>query len=194
MKTQLHKRLPHDFVEDILEAFNSHRLSEEKACELLGVKRARLYRLRQRWLENLVGNKSFSLYGRQNSCFHQLPEEEQHWLHQELDYIRRQAQVFRGRFNFAVLAEEAVKRLGHPFHRATIRSFALRNRYYQARQEEKRKVFVRFETPGPGFLFQHDCSMPRWIPGLSGYQYLILTKDDYSRHLVASHLFEKETS
>jgi len=51
----------------------------------------RLYRLRQRWLECLVGNKSFYLYGQQNSCFHQLPEEEQRWLHQELDYIRRQA-------------------------------------------------------------------------------------------------------
>jgi hypothetical protein len=83
MKSQLHKRLPQDFVEKILEAFNSHRINEEKACELLGNKRARLYRPRQRWLECLVGNKSFSLYGRQNSCLHQLPEEEQRWLHQE---------------------------------------------------------------------------------------------------------------
>ena len=79
MKSQLHKRLPQDFVEEILEAFNSHRLSEEEACELLGLTRARLYRLRQRWLECHVGNKSFSLYGRQNGCFHQLPEEEQRW-------------------------------------------------------------------------------------------------------------------
>ena len=194
MKSQLHKRLPQDFVEEILEAFNSHRLSEEEACELLGLKRARLYRLRQRWLECQVGKKSFSLYGRQNSCFHQLPEEEQRWLHQELDYIRRQAKVFRGRFNFAVLAEEAAKRFGHPFNRATIRSFALRHHYYHARQEEKKKVFVRFETPGPGFLFQHDCSTHCWIPGLSGYQYLILTKDDYSRLVVAAQLFAKETS
>ena len=91
MKAQLHKRLSQDFVEEILEAFNSHRISEEKVCELLGVKRARLYRLRRRWLGCLRGNKAFSLYGRQNSCFHQLPEEEQCWLHKGLDYIRRQA-------------------------------------------------------------------------------------------------------
>jgi len=91
MKSQPPKRLLQDFAEEILEAFNWHRLSEEEACELLGLKRARLYRLRQRWLECLVGNKSFSLYRRQNSCFHQLLEEEQRWLHQELDYIRRQA-------------------------------------------------------------------------------------------------------
>ena len=128
------------------------------------------------------------------AVFHQLPEEEQRCLHQELDYIRRQAKVFRERFNFAVLAEEAAKRFGHPFHRATVRNFALRHHYYQAHQEKKKKVFVRFETPGPGFLFQHDYSMHCWIPGLSGYQYLILTKDDYSRLVVAARLFAKETS
>ncbi len=55
MKSQLHKRLPQDFVEEIFEAFNSHHISDEKGCDLLGVKRARLYRLRRRWLECLVG-------------------------------------------------------------------------------------------------------------------------------------------
>lgn len=194
MKSQLHKRLSLEFVSEVLEAFNEHRLSEEKACELLDIKRARLYRLRQRWLECLVGHRAFSLYKRQESSFHRLPEEEESWLHQELEYIRRKAQVFRDRFNFAVLAEEGAKRFGHRFHRATIRSFALRHRYYQARPEEKKKVFVRFETPGPGFLFQHDCSVHRWVPGLEGYQYLILTKDDYSRLFVAAQLFRKETA
>lgn len=59
MKNQLHKRLPLEFVEDILRAFNEHRLSEDKACELLGIKRARLYRQRQRWLECVMGAKAF---------------------------------------------------------------------------------------------------------------------------------------
>lgn len=194
MKSQLHKRLSLEFVKGVLEAFNEHQLGEEKACELLGIKRARLYRLRQRWLECVVGNKPFVLYGRQDSRFHRLREEEEEWLHQELEYIRRKAQVYRGRFNFAVLAEQGARRFGHRFHRATIRSFALRHHYYQARPEEKKKVFVRFETPGPGFLFQHDCSMHRWIPGVEGYQYLILTKDDYSRLFVAAQLSIKETA
>ncbi|MGC8745045.1 MAG: hypothetical protein ACP5J6_02485 [Candidatus Saccharicenans sp.] len=79
-----------------------------------------------------------------------MPEER--WLHQELDYIRRQAQVYRGRFNFVVLAEEASKRFGHPFHRATIRSFALRHRYYQARPEKKEKVFACPEAEGLEFI------------------------------------------
>ncbi|MCX7975152.1 MAG: hypothetical protein N3B16_11755 [Candidatus Aminicenantes bacterium] len=36
----------------------------------------------------------------------------------------------------AVLAEDAEKRFGHPFHRLTIRLFALRHGYYQGRPEE----------------------------------------------------------
>lgn len=194
MSGQLHKRLSKSFVEEILEAFNDHRVSEEKACEMLGVRRSRLYELRKRWLRCLVGKRPFELYGRRESAFHRLPGEEERWLHEEFAFIRRKAVVHRGRFNFAVLAEEAEKAFGHPFHRATLRAFALRHGYYQALPEEKKKVFVRFETPGPGFLFQHDCSEHRWIPALGGYQHLILTKDDYSRMFVEAQLFEKEGS
>jgi hypothetical protein len=194
MSPQLHKRLSKSFVEEILEAFNDHRISEEKACEMLGLRRARPYELREPWLQCVIGKRPFDLYVRRENAFHCLPGEEERWLHEELAFIQRKAQVYRGRFNFAVLAEEAEKAFGHPFHRATLRSFALRHGYYHARLEEKKKVFVRFETPGPGFLFQHDCSEHPWIPALGGTQYLILTKDDYSRLFVEAQLFEKEGS
>lgn len=194
MSAQLHRRLSQSFVEEILEAFNDHRISEEKACELLGLHRARLYELRERWLQCLIGEKPFPLYGRRESGFHRLPGEEERWLHEELAFIQRRAVVYRGRFNFAVLAEEAEKAFGHPFQRATLRAFALRHGYYHARPEEKQKVFVRFETPGPGFLFQHDCSEHRWVPALDRSQHLILSKDDYSRLFVEAQLFEKEGS
>ena len=194
MSPQLHKRLPMSFVEEILEAFNDHRISEEKACEMLGVRRARPYELRKYWLHCLLGKRPFKLYSRQGSAFHRLPREEERWLREELDFIRRKAVVHRGRFNFAVLAEEAEKAFGHPFHRATLRAFALRHGYYHSLPEEKNKVFVRFETPGPGFLYQHDCSEHQWVPALGGTQYLILTKDDYSRMFVEAGLFAKESS
>lgn len=194
MGEQIHKRHSKEFVEGVLEAFNEHRISEEKACELLGVKRAQLYKLRKRWLQAVIGKRPFKLYSRQESAFHRLAKEVEDWLHEELSFIRRKAEVYRGRFNFAVLAEEAQKAFGLPFHRQTLRLFALRHGYYHARPEEKKKLYVRFETPGPGFLFQHDASQHRWIPGLGGYQYLILTKDDYSRLFVGAQLFEKEGS
>jgi len=194
MSRQLHKRLSKEFVEEILDAFNDHRIAEEKACELLGIKRAQLYKLRQRWLQFLIGKKPFTLYSRKESAFHRLPEDVERWFHEELHFIQKKASVYRARFNFAVLAEEAQKVFGYPFHRETIRYFALRHGYYHARPEEKRKVYVRFETPGPGFLFQHDASKHRWVPALGGFQYVILTKDDYSRRFVGAQLVERESS
>jgi hypothetical protein len=192
MSTQLHKRLPQEFIEGVLEAFNEHRIGEDRACEMLGVRRAQLYKLRRRWLRSVIGHHPFRLYARQESTFHRLPGEVERWLHEEMVYIQRRAKVFRGRFNFAVLAEEAQKAFGYPFHRETLRYFALRHGYYHARPEEKKKVFVRFETPGPGYLFQHDASKHRWVPALEGFQYVILTKDDYSRLFVGGQLVEKE--
>jgi hypothetical protein len=118
MRSQLHKRFSRSFVEEILEAFNDHRISEEKVCELLDLRRARLYELRELWLQCLIGKKPFPLYGRRKSAFHRLPGEEERWLHEELAFIQRKAVVHRGRFNFAVLAEEVEKAFGHPFQRA----------------------------------------------------------------------------
>ena len=127
MGPQLHKRLSKSFVEEILDAFNDHRISEEKACEMLGLRRARLYELRERWLQCVIGKRPYDLYGRRENAFHCLPGEEEKWLHEELAFIQRKAQVYRGRFNFAVLAEEAEKAFSHLFHRATLRYFALRH-------------------------------------------------------------------
>ena len=94
----------------------------------------------------------------------QAPEEEvEEWLHEEMTFIRQKAGVHRGRFNFAFLAEKA---FGHPFHRETFRFFALHHGFHHAMPKEKKKLYVRFETPGPGFLFQHDSSRHQWIPGL----------------------------
>ena len=47
MGHQLYRGLPQVFVLEVLEAFNDHRMTEVQACALLGIKRARLYRLRR---------------------------------------------------------------------------------------------------------------------------------------------------
>jgi hypothetical protein len=44
MGEQLHRQLLQALIEEILEAFGQHELSEAHACERLGIKRARSYR------------------------------------------------------------------------------------------------------------------------------------------------------
>jgi transposase InsO family protein len=193
MRERIHKRLPVEFVQEVLDSFNQHRILEKEAMDLLGVKRSRLHQLRKRWL--LKNRKNpFRLWQRVDNAFHVLTEEVRQWLDQELQYIRQEADLFRGKFNFAFLAEEAQKQFGRPFCRNSLRLYALRSGYYHALPDEKGKVYTRFESSGPGALFQHDSSYHLWVPCRREKQYLILTKDDYSRRVVGVRIVEKETT
>lgn len=193
MKKRIHKRLPVEFVAEVLEAFNSRRISGKEAMGLLGVKRRRLHQLRKGWLRSSK-KRPFRLWGRVKNAFHVISSDVKEWLDKELKYIRHEADTFRGRFNFAFLAEEAEKRFKRPFNRNSIRLYALKNGYYHALPSEKGKVYTRFETSGPGALFQHDSSYHLWLPCTGKKQYLIVTKDDYSRMVVCARIVDVETS
>jgi len=193
VERRIHKRLPVEFVQEVLESFNGHRISEKEAMELLGVGRSCLHQLRKRWLLR-SRKRPFRLWQRVESAFHVLTEEVRQWLYKELQYIRQEADLFRGKFNFAFLAEEAQKRFGRPFCRNSLRLYALRSGYYHALPDEKGKVYTRFETSRPGALFQHDSSYHLWVPSRREKQYLILTKDDYSRRVVGARIVERETT
>jgi hypothetical protein len=189
----IHKRLPVEFVKEVLSAFNSHRISEKEAMGLLGIKRSRLHQLRKRMIKSKRKGQ-LSLWQRSSNAFHVISDDVKEWLDKELSYIRHEADTFRGKFNFAFLAEEAEKRFGRPFNRNSIRLYALKNGYYHALPSEKGKVYTRFETSGPGALFQHDSSYHLWLPDTKKKQYLIMTKDDYSRMVVCARIVDVETS
>jgi len=191
---QIHRRLAKEFVEEVLEAFNEKRMTEQLACELLGVKRARFYRMRRDWLKCVMKGKEFRLWNRQRSDFHRFSEEIEEWLHEELRYIREDADLYRGRFNFAFLAELGEKEFQRVFSRNSLRLFALRHRYYHALPEEKEKVYTRFQVSGPGVLFQHDTSHHVWLPRTGRRHPLILTEDDYSRRVLGGWIMEAESS
>jgi len=193
MRERIHRRLPVEFVEEVLEAFNRPRISEKEAMELLGLRRSRLHQLRRRWLLS-SRKRPFRLWQRTESAFHLISADVRQWLDRELKYIRQEADLFRGKFNFAFLAEEAEKRFHRPFCRNSLRLYALKNGYYHALAEEKGKVYTRFETSGPGALFQHDSSHHLWLPRTKEKQYLILTKDDYSRRVVGARIVPRETT
>lgn len=194
MPNQLHKRLPLSFVEEVLTRFNEKKIGEERASDLLDITRASLYRIRKKWLSSRMKRKPFGLWHRDRSSFHTLGTKVHEWLHKELRYIKHEADTYRNNFNFAFLAEQAHKRFHRRFSRNGLRQFALRHGYYHRLPEEKRKVFIRFETSGPGALYQHDSSPHAWLPLLKGKQNVILTKDDYSRMIVGATIVARESS
>lgn len=130
MAEQIHKRLSVEFVDEVMEAFNEQRVTERAVCEVLGIKRSRLYEIRKKWLRCKRRGEGFRLWDRSRSDFHKFPEEIEEWLHEELQYIRNEADLYRGRFNFAFLGERAEREFGHPFQRNSLRRFAFRHGYY----------------------------------------------------------------
>ncbi|MBI5188007.1 MAG: hypothetical protein HZA07_02890 [Nitrospirae bacterium] len=194
MGSRLHKRLSVEFVQEVLEAFNEKRITEEIACELFGLKRARLYKLRRDWLRCQLKGEEFRLWNRTKSNFRTFPEDIEGWLHKELMYIRNEANTYRGKFNFSFLTELAEKEFGRTFDRSVFRRFALRYGYYHALPEEKSKVYTRFETSGPGVLYQHDSSHHLWLPLTGERHALILTEDDYSRKVLSGKVVNAEST
>lgn len=192
MGKQIHKRLGKDFVVEILAGFNEGRISEVQACELLQIGRTRLYEVRKSYLRATLREEPFELYRRSEGHLRGFPEEVAEFLHRELKYIRDKAKVYRGKFNFAFLAEEVHRQLGVKVERNSVRRFALRHGYYHMRPEEKGKVYTRFEKVGPGALFQHDDSEHCWMPTVGGKQHLILTQDDMSRKVVGWDLVMRQ--
>lgn len=189
MGQQLYRRLPQAFVVEVLEAFNDQRMTEKQACALLGIKRTRLYGLRREWLRQ----RATWVLVAPRRARRGWPAEVEAWLHQECRYLRDEAVQYRGRFNFAVLAEAAHQRFGIELSRSGVRRWAVRRGYYTQTRAEVRKVYVRWESIGPGALWHHDTSRHCWLPRLGGHQDLILTQDDYSRRIVGWRLEAQET-
>jgi hypothetical protein len=44
MEKQIHKRLPKDFLKDLVETFCAEEIGRKQASELLGISKAQIYR------------------------------------------------------------------------------------------------------------------------------------------------------
>jgi hypothetical protein len=182
MAPQLHRRLPQEFVEEILEAFNEGRVTEEQAQALLGIKRTRLYLLRREWLFKSYKGETSDVSPYPSIAVGQAPGSILRW---STGFTKSWALSGRKRTmasaiasNFAHLAERAEQRFHRSFSRHSLRRWAIRHGYYQGDPEQTRKVFTRFETSAPGVLFQHDSSRHIWLPYTREYSTLIATQDD----------------
>ena len=139
MTKQIAKQLTSQWVAQVLEQFNSHTISEKEACELLVLKRARLYRLREEWLRCTLKRKPFLLHSSGQNQKRSLKDDIQKFLRRELKYLREKAYYFRGKFNFAYLSEKVEKKFGVYIHRNTIRRFAINKGFYEGMTKEKVK-------------------------------------------------------
>lgn len=178
----------------MLEQFNNHTLTEQEACELLGVQRVQMYKLRKKWLRATLGNKRFKLQASGQHKKNSLEPKIQAFLTKELSYLKNDAQYYRNKFNFAFISEKVQKQYEVTIHRNTIRRFAIDKGYYEQTTEEKQKPCIRFEMASIGALYQHDTSHHVWLPLSGRYHDLLLTKDDHSRKVMGFSLRDAESA
>jgi len=103
VRKQIHKRLPKDFVEDVIRTFCEEKISREQACELLGLSKAQFYRWREKHSAFNKKGEEFKLYNRESKPTQFFPKEVQDFLHEELYYITRCEGRFKNKFNFSHL-------------------------------------------------------------------------------------------
>ena len=130
MGKQIHKRLPKEFIADIVDRFEQRKISEKQATELLGIKRAQLYNLQKKWLRSKGELERFNLYKRTEYPTTNLPEKVNKFLHKELTYIKEEAKHFKGKYNFELLSAQTDQEFGIKPHRNTIRRWAINHGYY----------------------------------------------------------------
>jgi hypothetical protein len=192
---QLHRRMSWQGAWQILEYFYTKHVSAESACQWLGIKRSRLYELKKQWLEARSYGKKDGQWLYQREGFTQrLPSEARSYLEEELTYLKNESPYFKGYFNFAVLAQQCQKIFGKRYHRNTIRRWAIKEGYYNPKEDSTGKPCIRFEMGAVGILWQHDSSHHIWLPRTRRMDVLILTEDDHSRKVVGGLLVPRDTT
>lgn len=192
---QLHKRMSWQGAWQIMEHFYTRRIGAREVCDWLEIKKSRLYELKKQWLEvRSRGKKNGEWMYQREGFAHRIPSEVRSYLEEELTYLKEESPYFKGHFNFAVLAQQCHKIFGKRYHRNTIRKWAIREGYYNAKEDKTGKPCIRFETGAVGILWQHDSSHHIWVPRTQRMSVLILTEDDHSRKVVGGLLVPRDTS
>ncbi len=103
MRKQIHKRLPKDFVQDVIRTGCQEKINREQASELLGLSKAQFYQLREKYLVFKKKGEEFKLYNREGKPTRSFTPDVEKFFHEELYYITRCEGRFKNKFNFSHL-------------------------------------------------------------------------------------------
>jgi|GEM_PF-4465167 len=169
-KQQLAKRLTPEFVRQTLGSFHRGSLDASGACELLGVSRAHLFRIRLAWLHDAPG---FALRVSGGDHHESWPPEIRAFLGAFLPLQRPP--------NFQLVADQLAERFSFHRDRKSVAAYArahFPNLVLPPLPVPKPKR--RWERSRIGELWQHDSSIHPWWAA-DEKQTLLLTVDDHSR-------------
>jgi hypothetical protein len=191
--TQLHNRFTDEQVKSLLERYLSGEIKSGYILEILGIKRARFFKLLKAYRDN---QDTFSIqYGRRYSN-RKIEKGIERAILKELRIERRLIEdkdtPLRA-YNYSYIKDRLRDKYNQKVSLSTIIDRAKRNGFYFPKREKKshdREVLTNYV----GELIQHDASHHKWSPYADKKWYLITSLDDYSRMLLYAEFIERETS
>jgi hypothetical protein len=190
-KQQIHKRLTKEQVITILENYLSGEIKRRDACENLGIRKSRFFKLLSFYRD---ADKDFDIKHKGNDGNRKISDEAEKAIIEELKSEKKlidNRDMAIKTYNYS-----AVKELLEEKHRvkvalATIITRAKDKGYYLEKPAKKlhdREVLTNLA----GEMLQHDSSHHLWSPYMDKKLYLITTIDDYSRMILYAELVEEE--
>ncbi len=177
------RRLPPQFIRQILEDFNTSQLDAPTAADRLGIGQSRLYELRSAWLKNRSGFQAGASGGD-----HRGP-----WPTDVLKFLTEFVPLQRPP-NYQLVADELSRRFDFIRARSTVAGYIqthLASLIPKAQPTPRPRR--RWQRAHLGELWQHDSSIHSWWPN-SDKPVLLLTIDDHSRKIVAGRFVSADTT
>jgi len=177
------RRLPSQFIRQILNDFNAGDVDAATAAERLGIGRSRLYELRTAWLRDRSGFKASASGG-------------DHWGPWPGDVTKFLTEFvpLQRPPNYQLIADELSRRFDFVRTRSTVATYVqahLASLIPKAQPVPRPRR--RWQRAHLGELWQHDSSIHAWWPN-SDKPVLLLTIDDHSRKIVAGRFVSADTT
>jgi transposase len=193
MAQQLHKRRTTEQVVDIINKYQNKEIKAKEAIAYLEVGRTRFYQLVTNYEEE---GSSFAIdYDRTTPTRRIDPAVEKNIKHElttEKKLIDNHDVPIR-RYNFSYVRDELERKHNQKVSVSTVIRRAKQWDFYLGKPPKKthdREVITNYT----GELIQHDSSHHKFAPLMNSKLYLITSLDDYSRALLYSDFWERETS
>lgn len=190
---QIHKRLEEAQVTTILESYLSKEISIEIACNNLGLKRARFFKILKEYRSN---PETFSIEYKRESVNRKIDLETEEKIIGELEKEKKlidDKNIPIKSYNYSAIRDDLKDKFDISISIPTIIDRAKKNGFYKKKPERKihdRQVLTSFA----GELSQHDSSFHLWSPYMDEKLYLITSLDDFTREIIFADLFEKENT
>ena len=190
-KQQIHKRLSKEQVSTIFENYLSGEINRRDACENLGVKKTRFFKLLSLYRDI---DHDFDIKHKGNDGNRKISDKAEKAIKEELKSEKKlidNKYISIKTYNYSAVKELLEEKHKVKISLPTIISRAKSNGYYLGKPPKKihdREVLTNLA----GEMLQHDSSHHLWSPYMDEKLYLITTIDDYSRLLLYAELVEKE--